>query len=490
MIKCYNRKDKALIKAFAFLSFSLALAQSPDQFKRFKLPHSKLFNESLNQNSNYSFGFSNNIIFNNGHPNIDNYSEIFSPAKFSEFYSAFFYFSNRILTLRLEPYVVNHNNIFNTNLSGTYAYNNNHYKAQDYNKIKESGLKQSYIMLKIKSIGFSYGNISHWWGPGIHSAIALSSNASSQKTYSIGTYDEIDIGNFSIKSKLIAMPYRNIFNENIFFSGLKSSISHNSKNSKITIGFHRTYLSGDFTINNLRNPKKWTIEDAAKLVLEPLFGQDKSSLGYTIIGTPGFDKWDEVLTGYVKIKLHEEDLEIYLDVASDDNRSNLIDLKAHWDHTLGYQLGINKRISFNKSLIFLASEYTTTRTSNTFNGKFYRGNENSPNFYTKTLYDYFSYEGRRMGAHSGTSSEDLYFLLGYEKSKSSCFISLNLEKHGLKNMLYPEIKSELTLSLQRKFLKNIHITTYFEYETISNYGFISNKKSISRPFWISFSYIM
>ena len=35
-------------------------------------------------------------------------------------------------------------------------------------------------------------------------------------------------------------------------------------------------------------------------------------------------------------------MEVYADVASDDNRGNLTDLKAHWDHTLGYQFGFKK----------------------------------------------------------------------------------------------------------------------------------------------------
>jgi hypothetical protein len=337
-------------------------------------------------------------------------------------------------------------------------------------------------------IGLSYGKMSHWWGPGIHSAISLSTNAPSQVTYSIRSLDEIRVGNFSVESQLIAMPYKNVFNENIFFTGLKSSISHNTKESKITFGFHRTYLSGDFIVNNAINLNNWTLLDAAKLVVEPLFGQSKRNLDYTLEGTPGFDKWDEVLTGFVKINFHEENIEVYLDIASDDNRANLIDLTSHWDHTLGYQLGINKKLTFNKGLFFLASEYTTTRTSNTFNGKFYRGNENSPNFYTKTQYDYFSYEGRRMGAHSGTSSSDLFFMISYEKLKRKFFLTLNIEKHGLKNMLYPEVKSELTFSIQSTLYNNIKISSLYEYETITNYGFIKESKSISRPIWISISY--
>ena len=41
------------------------------------------------------------------------------------------------------------------------------------------------------------------------------------------------------------------------------------------------------------------------------------------------------------------------------------------------------------------------------NPVFFRGSPSQNNFYTYSYHDYFSYEGRRIGAHSGTSSDDL-----------------------------------------------------------------------------------
>ena len=227
-----------------------------------------------------------------------------------------------------------------------------------------------------------------------------------------------------------------------------------------------------YSKNNTNKSLKWTIFDAAKLVIEPLFGQSKSNQDYTVVGTQGFDLWDQVLSAFIKFNFLEEGLILFIDVASDDNRANFTDLRAHWDHTLAYQIGMNKNLKFKKNNAFIISEFTSTKGTNTFNGKFYRGNELSENFYTKTRYDYFSYEGRRMGAHSGTSSEDLYFLFGVNMKTYSFFISYNSEIHGIKHMEYPELKSEIAFGYQKSFSNRISINMFFEYEEINNFEFI------------------
>ena len=51
---------------------------------------------------------------------------------------------------------------------------------------------------------------------------------------------------------------------------------------------------------------------------------------------------------------------------------NFVDLRAHWDHALAYQLGFKKTEKLKNYEIFYGIEYTTTRISNTFNPGFYR----------------------------------------------------------------------------------------------------------------------
>jgi len=305
----------------------------------------------------------------------------------------------------------------------------------------------------------------------------------------LGTFKDIKMGQFSFGTQIIAMPYESTAGSQLYFSGLKTHLSHHTNDAIITLGLHRTYLSGDF--GNLStttvSTSNWSLLDAARLVVEPLFGQSKKDLGYTQPGTPGFDAWDEVLTGFVKISFPQTGLEIYADVASDDNRGNLTDLKAHWDHTLGYQLGFTKHTMVNQYNVFTGVEILTTRISNTFNPKFYRGGE-PPNYYAKPRYDYFTYQGRRMGAHSGSSSDDLIFMLGFSNDNSTTLMSYNKERHGIKSMTHPELKTEYVLTYHRKMSQHHTAFITLEYEKIKNFGFVQNNISISKLIWFGYSF--
>ena len=440
--------------------------------------------------SGLNFSFNVESIFNNGHANIDNNAELYSPSKIFRMISSRFSYNNSWINLELEPYIISHDKIFNKEkIYGSFSYNNNHVTKISSSKNK-LGLRQSRLVLHFNGIGLGYGLMSHWWSPGFHSSLALSSNAPSQKTYSLGTFKDIVIGNFTFGSNLIVKPYTNSVMDEIYFSGLKANLSYSSSSTIITIGLNRTYLSGNFKNLNLTTDlsKKWTLIDAAKLVIEPLFGQSKKNLNYTIIGTPGFDVWDELLTGFININFTDQNLNIYLDIASDDNRGNLSDLRAHWDHTLGYQLGIKKFLKFRKFSFFTGVEYLTTRVSNTFNPVFYRGDPNTINYYSKSIYDYFTYKGRRMGAHSGSSSDDFIVKFGLSNKNLISFFSFNRERHGIKSMINPEIKNEYSASFQRKLKNNVTLSLSFEYEHIRNFSFIENNISISRLFWLSYSY--
>ena len=440
--------------------------------------------------SKFNFSFNINTIGNSGHSNIDNNAELYSHSKSTNLLSTRLEYSTPWLSLSLEPYTISYNGSFTNALApGTYNENNNHSFNNSTGKTK-IGFRQSSLVLHYNGVGIGYGNMSHWWGPGFHSALALSSNAPSQETYAIGTFKDIRWGNFSFGSQIIAMPYKSKNGTQLYFSGLKAHISHHSDHAIITLGFHRTYLSGDF--GNLStstvSAHSWSLLDAAKLVIEPLFGQSKKDLSYTQPGTPGFDAWDEILTGYVKLSFPQSGVEFYADVASDDNRGNLTDLKAHWDHTLGYQLGMTKNTKVDQYNIFTGIEFLTTRVSNTFNPKFYRGSPNTTNYYAKTPYDYFTYQGRSMGAHSGSSSDDLIFAFGISNERMNTFVSYNKERHGIKSMTHPELKTEYVLSYNRK-ISNYHSAFItLEYEKIKNFGFIQNNNSVSKLVWLGYSF--
>ncbi|SVE09073.1 uncharacterized protein METZ01_LOCUS461927, partial [marine metagenome] len=249
--------------------------------------------------------------------NIDNNAELYAPGTYSKLVSMKFSYFSSWLIIELEPYQRFNEGLFSTSETnlGSYRFNNNHGIGVNTKKV-DAGFKQSQVILHFNGIGIGYGRLSHWWGPGFHSSLALSTNAPSQETYTLGTFQDFRLGKFGFGAQIITMPYTSTSDMQLYFSGLKAHVTYHSY-PIVTLGFHRTYLSGDFSYLSEKTNIKgaWSITDAAKLVFEPLFGTSKRELEYTISGTPGFDPWDQVLTGYVKLTFPNEHLEIYADVA-------------------------------------------------------------------------------------------------------------------------------------------------------------------------------
>ena len=106
----------------------------------------------------------------------------------------------------------------------------------------------------------------------------------------------------------------------------------------------------------------------------------------------------------------------------------------------------------------------------------------------KIQYDYFSYQGRRLGAHSGSSSDDLIFFLGYSDEISTALMSFNKERHGIKSMTHPELKTEYSLIYHHKMSQHHTAFITLEYEKIKNFGFMKNNISISKLIWFGYSF--
>ena len=143
---------------------------------------------------------------------------------------------------------------------------------------------------------------------------------------------------------------------------------------------------------------------------------------------------------------------------------------------------------YNKKKLFTGVEFLTTRGSNSLNPLFYRGPQNAANFYASGDFDYFSYKGRRMGAHSGSSSDDLIFMVGLSDDISTTLMSFNKERHGIKSMTHPELKTEYVLTYHRKMSQHHTAFITLEYETIKNFGFIQNNVSVSKLIWLGYSF--
>ena len=119
--------------------------------------------------------------------------------------------------------------------------------------------------------------------------------------------------------------------------------------------------------------------------------------------------------------------------------------------------------------------------------KFWRKYDN--NYYAREVFDFFTYEGRRMGAHSGSSADDLIFLGGIGNKNNFILFSWNKERQGIKSTSYPEHKSELQLTYNRKLNNNHTVFIKLENENIKNYGFIQNSTSSSKLIWIGYSFL-
>ena len=104
------------------------------------------------------------------------------------------------------------------------------------------------------------------------------------------------------------------------------------------------------------------------------------------------------------------------------------------------------------------------------------------------MYDFFTFDGRRMGAHAGSSSSDLFLYCGFKRYSSSLFFILSKEIHGIKSMTNPEIKREISILYQKEISKKSSIMINFENEHISNFQFYSSRYSKSNLFWIGYSY--
>ena len=157
-----------VIKLFLFISPIIILSQNDIYQNLYQLPdiklRSKLYFLANKDHSKliklYSFNviFNTDYIYNNGHPNIDNYSEIYSLGSLTTINSARFIFSNKWLLLEIEPYQLISNysrkNNFNEegDYIGTFGYNNNSLTSAQ----KTLGFKQSRVLIHYNGLGLSY----------------------------------------------------------------------------------------------------------------------------------------------------------------------------------------------------------------------------------------------------------------------------------------------------------------------------------------------
>ena len=353
--------------------------------------------------------------YNSGFTNIHNNGEIIAFPKLSSYANYSLSYFGKYLYLKFSPLLQKLSQSDSApQINGNFSYLND--KKGDISKSENHQfLKQSTIALQYNGIGLGVSNESMWFGPGFHSSLSMSNNAPGFKHYFFGTLKQRRINQFGINYRYF-ISERNNGQSFFFHTALAATITYYS-NPTITMGFNRTYLSGGV------DKILWSMEDAAKLVFEPLFGSSKKNLKYVgqYEGEPDYwDPWDQLLVGFINVYFPQSKSHFYLELGTDDSRANITDLKAHWDHAIGYIIGFKKYgIMGNKSLFIGCEVMSTKTTANTLNSKFYRGSWRGLNFYDRAIYLHSSFEGRRWAAHSGSDSDDKIIMLGYLKNSFS-----------------------------------------------------------------------
>ena len=100
----------------------------------------------------------------------------------------------------------------------------------------------------------------------------------------------------------------------------------------------------------------------------------------------------------------------------------------------------------------------------------HRGSSGSLPWYSRELYDYSTFKGRRWGAHSGGDSDDWFFYAGYLSEKIMVVPAFNYERHGIVSNRPAEVKLEFRLDSRFKY-KEIWMGVYLEKQFESFLGF-------------------
>ena len=92
------------------------------------------------------------------------------------------------------------------------------------------------------------------------------------------------------------------------------------------------------------------------------------------------------------------------------------------------------------------------------------------------------------GIEPNTVPTTISNVLGINDANTSTYVSYNKERHGIKSMTYPELKTEYVLSLSQKISDLHSLVITLEFEKIKNFGFIENNVSVSKLVWLGYSF--
>ncbi len=468
----------------------------------------------------WSVGFRTELFFNDNAPNLENTSDRWIGKGMSFFQGLHVAYTNKFLSLSLEPYYfINQNKDYAESwkdyfisipdsIKNKYNYfrydqpfreekfsklnDNRPYENEPYRK---TGIREAQIYLHYNGLGVGYSNANMWWGSGYHSSLNMTNNTTGFPHLMIGTIKEQRYKDFGITLRYIFADSLKYNAAKPFYTAVTSSITYYSE-PIISLGFSRTYLTG-----GNRTEEIITRKEAMLIPFEPLYLEDKQTDPDDPLSS--VDIWDQTLVGYFSAVFSKVGLVVFAEYGRNDHAWDKEDFIRQPDHTGASVIGLRKYGFFNNPYLIGGFEYTNISKTKYWNER------QSADWYDRRNFDYWSYNGRHWGAHSGPDSDDFYLYFGYMSDKLSVIPSFNYERHGVISNKIPErdysyvdewlkiggnhdfwseIKIEYRLDLRYKY-NGFLFNLYYEREKIHNDQFRGwadqvFKKRKSNVFWL------
>ena len=338
----------------------LFVTANPGDVKYFER---KMFNHNINffsmsfirpffydDKSTFQIKITNENYFNSGAPNQENMDVRYFGKGLGNFISYRATYKNKLFAYVFEPYMLSGQNKNSKDINRPELFS----VLNDYRIIKKkdftvSGLRQAAFFIHLNGFGLGYGKLNSWWGDGQHTSIAMSNNTHPFKAYHFGTIKELKWKNIGINTRYTFSKLNN-YNDHraVFYTALTFGLTYYS-NQIISVGFSRNYLSGGINVG-----VPWKANDAAMLVFEGLFVENKDKLIYTV---NGHDPFDQTIEGYFSMIFPNEKMKLFLEVAINDHRQNMVDLISQPDHAMATIIGLRKYGMFGKKNLYFGFEY-------------------------------------------------------------------------------------------------------------------------------------
>ena len=354
--------------------------------------------KTKNISNNINIIFFKSFALNSNLQNMENLDGVYLPKGITSYTGILFYLSKNVINVTIQPEKTQFLIFPQQNLpekQGTFRYLNDTRRDERY--INYINLKNIGLTLKINKFRFGYGNWNLWWGPGIHNSLILSNNSQGFNHFFL-SYENNNIFNkdFQINYKYLSSEnFKNIIGNN--FSQIYSMLELNYKN--IQLGLNYNYLLGGYE-NYDGNPHSMLLIN-------------KNDTRVTAKKSAYYIMYNNKNTG----------LKIFYEFGFPNRLGFERGRNLRYENYIVSNLGMRKKELFGIKQLIFGIEYTRL-----VQGSYYNL-QPTPNWYQLIENNYYTYNGMRIGAHSGTDSDD--FLLYSGIIKKIIALSLQLIMRGM-----------------------------------------------------------